>query len=265
MDHPSYLSPREHLSYGLAAWKTFTRVGLLILFFVIGFLGPGWALNYTRGINNPNAQSMGPNSLSYAFSTYNNGGIQNRLLISIYEFFDIGVSFDIQRAIGDNKSKFNEPGVLGKIKFTNGSRKFPIFVSLGYDAFYTDPVAQKGQERPHNLEQIFLGPYLLVTKPIYLFQFEQFVNFGVRTPVQPDYRQENTAFFVGLDVPLGQYFILQTEIDRIYTQTTRWDEMLFNLGFRFQATKDLSISFVLMSGWDRMANRMLSLEYSDQF
>lgn len=264
----------------IKGFKMKKKVLLLIIFWgLLSFYGlkQCFSLGYTYGINNPNGQSLKEKTFAFSFLNYNNGGVQNKFLISIFEPLDLGISFDIQRAIGDRKPRFNAPGVIAKIKFTSGTESFPIFVAVGYDSFFTDEasgtktattsqaVNDSGEPNTH-LEKLIYGPYLAITKPIYLLNFEQYLNFGIRVPVQPEYQKDDTALFVNYDIPLGEQFVLQMEVDRIYiNRKNRGDKILYNFGMQYFITKEFRISFFIMTRVRQATNRILAIHYQTAF
>ncbi len=226
------------------------------------------ALHYTTGINNPNAQTEKEKSLALSFMTYDQGGVQNKILISLFDQLDLGFSWSIHRAIGDSTPEFNAPGPVVKWKITEGSNSFPIFISLGYDAFFAQANLFQGdtsiESTESHINDIYFGPFLVITKPIYLFEFEQFFHVGWKMPAQP-YHPDYSSFFIGFDIPIGPNFIFQMEWDQLFLNPDIWNRTMFHLGFRYITGNNLSIALYFMLTEGQQANRVLQVDYHLRF
>ena len=197
-----------------------------------------------------------------AVSAYDGGGLLNRNILGVHDNVYLGVAFDAENAIGENNAKFNIPGVLGKVKITDGWQDFPILLAVGYDAFYAGRRGKAQNENPYN--RMILGPYFTVTKPIYLFGQEQHLHTGIRTPIQPTYTPEDTELYFGIDFPIGQ-FVPIFEIQRVFFDSNRLKETLFNVGLRFDFFDHLAFEVDFMMGIGQKTNRMIVFEYLDRF
>lgn len=244
--------------------KIFTAAAIAILAYIHTDV---WAQNYvrsTRIIDTPSAYTLGKGNYGLSVLAYDNGGIELKTILGLHDNIYLGISLDIQNAIGKDVPKPNVPGVIAKLKFTDGWPSFPISFAVGYDSFY---IGEQGKtENPENeLDRMIYGPYFVVTKPIYVLDDEQHFHFGVRVPTQPDYVPGDTAYFISLDVPLGEYFIFKAESERIYYDLSRPDEWLYNLGMMFSYMGHLGVEFdVLLQSGER-ANRIIRIEYNDEF
>jgi hypothetical protein len=154
--------------------------------------------------------------------------------------------------------------VVAKIKFTDGWEAFPISVAIGYDSFY---IGQEGRtyNNENSLNRMIYGPFFVVTKPIYLLDMEQHVHFGMRLPLQPYYVPEDTSYFLSFDIPLGESVMFKSEGERIYFDFSRPKEWMLNLGLRYSYMYRIAVEFdVVFQKGDR-ANRILKIEYNDEF
>ncbi|TAL38992.1 MAG: hypothetical protein EPN93_02635 [Spirochaetes bacterium] len=226
-----------------------------------------FAQNYIRNtveIDSPTAFTIEKGTYQVSFLGYDNGGMELKTFIGLHNNLFLGVSFDMQNAIGKDKPKPNVPGVIAKLKFTDGWETFPISIAAGYDSFYIGEAART-ENADNELNRMIYGPYFVVTKPIYLLNDEQHISVGIRTPTQPHYVPKDTAYFVGLDVPLGQYFIFKAESERIYYNFRRAYEWLWNLGMRYSYMGHLAIEFDILLQSREPANRIIRIEYNDAF
>jgi hypothetical protein len=142
---------------------------------------------------------------------YDNGGMELKTIIGLHDILYLGVSFDVQNAIGKDDPKPNVPGVIARLKFTDGWEEWPISIAAGYDSFF---IGEQGKrENVHNpLDRMIYGPYLAITKAIYLFDDEQYLSYGLRVPTQPDYVPEDTSYYVALDIPLARCSALRARL-----------------------------------------------------
>ncbi|HRX16600.1 MAG TPA: hypothetical protein P5123_09810, partial [Spirochaetota bacterium] len=132
-----------------------------------------------------------------------------------------------------------------------------------WDDAITSPEGDKDSFYTYN--QMIYGPYLVVTKPIYILDEEQHISFGVRTPVQPEYVPNDTSYFVSLDIPLGGYFALKGEVERLYWNFSRLDQVLFNCGLRYNIFAKVGLELDIIVEKEHGVNRVVRVEYTDEF
>lgn len=236
-------------------------------------LGAQQFSRYTSEINTPTAYTLAQGTYQFGLMAYDSGGTDFRTFVGLTDQFFLGVSFDIEHAVGSEKINMNVPGVIAKFKITDGTESFPISFSLGYDAFYmgaTHRVTKYDEyEEPYTVREpynnIIYGPFFVVTKPIYILDDEQHINFGLRVPVQPVYNPADTSWFLSLDVPLGQYFVIKAETERIYYNLSRNEEWMYNAGFRYNIFTKVGLEIDVMMQKEKMPTRVVKIEYTDTF
>ena len=215
-------------------------------------------------IDTPTAFTVGRGNYNVSLLEYDNGGIELKTLIGLHENLFLGVSFDVQNAIGRDTPKANIPGVIARIKFTDGWESWPISIAVGYDSFF---IGEQGKEENtgNPLNRMIYGPYMAITKPIYLFDDEQYLSYGLRMPTQPDFMPDDTSYYLALDFPLSSMFRFKAEIERVYWDFRDPDEWLFNMGLRYTYMDQLGIEFDFLFQNDEGCNRILRIEYHDHF
>lgn len=218
-------------------------------------------------IDTPTAVTLPRGAYDVSFFGYGEGGVLTKASIGLHEKIFLGMSFDARRVIGDGEVEPNIPGVTARIKFTDGLPQFPVLVAIGYDSLYSGKAARVGEEyyddlNPYN--RVMYGPYMVVTKPIFLFNAEQHISFGTRIPVQPVYLPSDTSVFMAFDFPLGD-FVPMIEVQRLYFDTKRLSQVMFNFGFRYNMISNLALELNFMTGPDMLPNRMVVLQYIDRF
>jgi len=245
--------------------NTLQKIILFIIVIIISI--PVYSQYYIRNttvIDTPSAYTIARGTYLVSFLGYDNGGVELKSLIGLHDNLFLGVSVDMQNAIGKDEVQPNVPGVIAKLKFTDGWERFPISLAIGYDSFY---IGQEGKtyNSSNELNRMIYGPYAVITKPIYLFNDEQHFHVGIRVPTQPDYVPEDTSYFVSLDIPLGEYFVFKAESERIYYNFGRTGDWLYNIGMRYSYMYQLGIEFDVLLQNDERANRIIRIEYSNEF
>ncbi|NMB63985.1 MAG: hypothetical protein GYA16_03860 [Spirochaetes bacterium] len=240
---------------------------IIITILFITFTHYVYAQYYIRNttvIDTPTAYTIARGTYQLSFLGYDNGGVELKAFIGLHNNFFLGASLDIQNAIGKDDPDPNVPGVVGKIKFTDGWEMFPISFAIGYDSFY---IGEEGKtyNSKNELNQMIYGPYFVITKPIYLFNDEQHIHFGMRIPTQPEYVPEDTSYFLALDIPLGEIFIFKAEMERVYYNFDRADEWLYNVVMRYSYMQRLGIEFDVLFQKDENPNRIIRIEYINEF
>jgi hypothetical protein len=215
-------------------------------------------------VNSPTANTIGRGSYHLSFLGYDNGGVELKTLIGLHDSLYLGVSFDIQNAIGYDSPQPNVPGVIARLRFTDGSEGFPLAIAAGYDSFYIGSYGRT-YNADNELNRMIYGPYLVFTGSIYLFDSEQFGSFGFRVPAQPHYTPEDTSYFTGIDIPLGSSFNFKSELERVYWNFKHSDEWLVNFGLRYTYLEQLGIEAAILWEFGEKPNRVLRIEYRDIF
>lgn len=239
----------------------------IALCFMVFFVNTAYAQHYIRGTNvidTPTAYTLARGTYQLSFLGYDNGGVELKAFIGLHDNFFLGASVDIQNAIGKDDPEPNVPGVVGKIKFTDGWEMFPISLAVGYDSFYIG-----GEGRTYNIEnelnRMIYGPYFVITKPIYLFNDEQHFHVGIRLPTQPEYVPGDTSYFFAFDMPLGEMFVFKAEMERVYYNLRRPHEWMYNVGMRYSYMQRLGIEFHVLFQKDENPNRIIRIEYINEF
>lgn len=221
-------------------------------------------LKSTMVVDTPTAYTIGRGTYQLSCVGYDGGGMELKTFIGLHDNVFLGVSFDVQHALGQENPEPNIPGVVARVKFTDGWEAFPLSIAIGYDSFY---LGENGSvKNPDNeLNHMIYGPYLVFSRPIYLFDDEQYVGWGFRMPTQPHFVPEDSAYFVNLDVPMGQSFHLKTEVGKVYWNFHRPDEWMFNLGFEYCYMDQLGVEFDLLMTPGELPNRILKVMYHGEF
>jgi hypothetical protein len=240
---------------------------LILVYIILLLYNNAFSQNSSRSntvIDTPTAYTLDRGMYQFSFLAYDNGGIELMAVMGLHDNLYLGASFDVQNALGKEKPEAHAPGVIAKIKLTDGWERFPVSAAIGYDSFY---IGQEGKTYNSNneLNRMIYGPYFVITKPIYLLDDEQHFHFGIRVPMQPYYEPDDTSYFASFDIPLGKSLIFKAETERLYYDLSRRREWLLNLGLKYSYLNHIGVEFdILMQKKDR-GNRILKFEYNDEF
>ena len=234
-----------------------------IILLVTGFTTLRAEVPNVDTIDTPTAVTLPRASWNVGIWGYNNGGLLTKAIIGLHDNIYLGTSFDVESAIGDKSAKLNIPGVLAKIKLTDGWVDNPLLLAIGYDAFYSGN-SGKIANSDNPFDRVIYGPYFAMTRPLFIGGYQQNLHIGIRTPIQPVYVPENTSMWVGIDFPIG-FFVPMLEVERIYFDSNRMSEVLANVGFKFNIFESLSIEVDVMMAKGQIPNRMIIVEYMDSF
>lgn len=243
--------------------KIIITIFLLTIFFSSNLYSQYYSRT-TTVIDTPTAYTIDRGMYQFSFFGYDNGGVGLKAFIGLHQNIYLGAAFDIQNAIGKDDPEAHAPGVVAKIKFTDGWERFPISFAIGYDSFY---IGEEGRtyNNENKLNRMIYGPFFVITKPIYLLDEEQHIHMGVRVPVQPYYVPEDTSYFASFDIPLGESFMFKAEGERIYYDFDRPREWMLNIGMRYTYLNRISVEFAVLMQKNDRGNRILKIEYNDEF
>ncbi len=219
-------------------------------------------------IDTPTAFTISRGTYKLSLLEYDNGGMEFKTFLGLHDMVFLGVSFDVQNAIGKDQPHYNIPGVIARLKFTDGWESFPIAIAAGYDSFYTGSEGREDdmtESQEDDLNRVIYGPYFVFTGSIYLFDSEQYLSVGIRTPTQPDYKPDNTSYFTSLDIPLGELFRFQFEMERVFWNFRDVGDWLYNVGIKYNYADMIGFEIALIMEDDEKPNRVIRIEYHDEF
>jgi hypothetical protein len=244
-----------------------SKFRLNILFLISLVIIPQYSFTQGRQtvvIDTPTAFTIAKGTYKVSLLEYDQGGMEFKTFLGLHDIVYLGVSFDVQNAIGKEDPQFNVPGVIGKLRFNDGWEEFPLILAAGYDSFYLGNYGVEENDE-NELNRVVYGPYVVITGSIYLLDSEQFLSAGVRTPTQPYYKPENTSYFGSLDIPLGEFFRLQCEIERVYWDFRDNEDWLYNAGIKYNYFDHVGFEFAVIMQEDEKPNRMIRIEYHAEF
>jgi hypothetical protein len=219
-------------------------------------------------IDTPTAFTISRGTYKLSLLQYDNGGMEFKTFLGLHDILFLGVSFDVQNAIGKDTPHYNVPGVIARLKFTDGWEVFPIAMAAGYDSFYTGSAGREEDTTAtveDDLNRVIYGPYFVFTGSIYLFDSEQYLSIGVRTPTQPEYKPDNTSYFASIDIPLGEFFRFQFEMERVFWDFRDRRDWLYNVGLKYNYLDMIGFEIAVIMECDERPNRVIRMEYHNEF
>jgi len=215
-------------------------------------------------VDTPTANTISRGMYNVSFLAYDNGGVGSKVIVGIFDNFYGGISLDLQNLLGKDNPQWNNPVPVARFRLTEGWKKFPAAIAIGFDTFY---VGSEGRTYNVNneLNRMIAGPYFVFTIPIYLFDEQQFINYGMRVPTVPDYVADDASYFLSLDVPIGENFNFKYEFERIYWNFKRHEDFMYNVAFRYSYMDHLGVEIGVLFQEDEKPNRILRIEYNAEF
>ena len=192
-------------------------------------------------IDIPTAQTILRGYYDINFLTYARGGIMTKISIGFTDRIMLGIIEDVGGAIGNSKADWNIPGVLMKVNIIYPEPD-SLGVAVGYDALLSG-----GYGKVYNnqlTDDLVYGFFAAATKPIDLFNGEQYLHFGVRFPILPrDARVggKNISLYSGLNVFISTEIMLAGEIENIYFNGNN-GKPIYNLGVKYNFNEFLSLA-----------------------
>ena len=215
-------------------------------------------------VDTPTAYTIGRGTYLISTLFYDEGGVELKAIIGLHDSIDLGISFDVQDLIGTGTPQPNIPGVVARFQLTDHIAQLPLAIALGYDSFH---IGRQGK-RDHasnKYNRMIYGPYAAFTNTIFLFGAEQYISYGVRLPVQPDFVPEDASYFLGIDIPILSSFRIKTEMERVYYDFRSPDEWLVNIAARYTYLDQLGIELAFLIQMNGEVNRVVRLEYHGEF
>ncbi len=244
---------------------------LLILILIIGIPIFNIQSETIKLIDVPTALTILRGYYDIEVVAYGGGGLQSKISIGLTDRIMLGISEDIGGAIGNQKADWNIPGVIAKINLVYPDPD-SIGIAIGYDSLLS---GEYGKCYNNQItDDIVYGLYIAFSKPIILFQGEQYLHFGARFPLLPyEARKDgkNISLYTALNIIINPELMLAGEIENIYINGNRRNEILYNVGLKYNFTEALSITLNFQYTSSRAINpsdkatRSIFLEYQNIF
>jgi hypothetical protein len=209
-------------------------------------------------IDTPVTGVLSYGSYSADFRCFSHGDVISGINFGVFNPLDLGVSWELDRLIGDEKIKAVIPALHVKLRLYEGNMIIPGF-ALGYDGqgTFIDGDAD--------------GGYLQRCRGVYFVTGREFfveglmLNLGINVN---NFSKPKVYWFTNATIPLYKEFVLfMLEYDNV----NYFPDARFNCGLRFALTEYLDVDCILRDCWgkkrvDRVPNeRVLKISYLGKF
>lgn len=182
---------------------------------------------------------------------YSKGGVQNHLSFGVFRRLNIGVTWDVEKFIGQEDPNANPPTLNVRFRVYDGGQQLPA-VSIGYDGqgrFYN-----KNSDQYRERER---GLYGIMTREVLLPNLRAHGGVNIAK-----FREGEVFGSLGLDYTIENKLVLLTEYDNI----RKASENRFNAGFRVFATPSLALDFAVRHITEKdLRERIVRINYVGSF
>ena len=211
----------------------------------------------------PTAVTVAKGSYSFNLSVYGSGSLQVKGLVGLHDRFYLGASWDVEQLIGNGRIGLKIPGVIAKLKLFDQIGSFPILGAIGYDTLFIGNEGRGNSAYPYT--NVVFGPYIVITKPLFVFKQEQHIHLGVQMPLQPTVAWTDTSLYWGIDWPIGSFFVPIFEMNKIYFKSDKLKDILYTIALRFNIVESLSVQLSLRLKYKSEIDRIVTFQYAGQF
>ncbi|MCX7821302.1 MAG: hypothetical protein N2258_06465 [Brevinematales bacterium] len=195
---------------------------------------------------------------------YENGGINTRFVVGIFDIFEIGFTENLDNLIGSGDIVVNIPGAYMKLNILNNFKTF--YWSIGFDntAYGKNGTYFFENGKSATIYSIFTSMGWSYS----LFGGSDFLVFGIRYPLLPIESQNptNSSFFVGCSLSAANYFTLGLTFENIYLSFDRGDRVLPSIIFSLKPVEEFTFNFVFQyEFYSQRVNRILTVGYNTSF
>ncbi len=206
-------------------------------------------------IDTPTTRILGYGSYRANFRFYRDGGLLNHLSFGVFNRFNLGVSWDVEKFIGVEDPGTNVPTLYFKVRAYDGGPMLPS-VALGYDGqgrFFNKSTDQY-REREKGLF-VVLGKELI-------HNFESRVGMSVSKFNNSEGSEGKISGFVGASYSMDEKFYLMMEYDNLRSAPGN----RLNVGFRVLPISSFAVDFAVRNLMDSSEReRIVRLNYVGSF
>ncbi len=194
---------------------------------------------------------------------YEEGGINTRFVVGIFDIFEIGFTENFDALIGSGNPVVNIPGAYMKLTILRNFKS--IYWAIGFDSF---AYGKNGKYISDDRSSTVYGIFTTLGWPYSFFGGSDFFIFGLRYPLLPVEAQNptNSSIYFGLSFSAIDYFSLGLTLENIYLSFDRSERILPSMIVTLKPVKEFSFSFVLQyEFYSQRINRILTVGYNTSF
>lgn len=208
----------------------------------------------SRIIDTPNGNFYNPKTYTLDFMLYKNGGLLNWFELGVFRGFNLGISLDLYRFIGDEDAKTRIPQLTTKVRLYRGDLYLPCFY-VGYSGQgYGDKVSDNNWGKYENPEK---GIFFAMEREFFIP--ELIFNFGIN---MYDFEEKDLYGFINARYFISNKLLLLLEYDNIHS--TPENKLNFGIKYFFKNNLSAGIGFKNLknSSDGDTVDRVLMLSYS---
>jgi hypothetical protein len=209
---------------------------ILVLFVaVLSYVSSIYA-SKTYVIDTPTTGILSYGSYSIDFRCFSYGSIISEINFGVFKPLDLGVSWELDKFLGDENIKTIVPAIHVKLRLYGGSMILPGF-ALGYDAQGTFI------NGVYKYIQSYKGLYFVTGRELFIEGL--MFNLGINVN---DFSKSKIYWFLNATMPLYKEFVsFMLEYDNVnYLPDAR-----LNCGLKFSVTEYLDIDCIVRDCWGK--------------
>jgi len=214
----------------------------------------------------PIPTGLGRGNFFGQFLMYDNGGVNAKFVVGVWDAIDIGISENLDGLIGSGNVNVNIPGAYLKVTLLKDLDNFNW--AIGFDNFI---YGSEGTYFPTNTNEApstIYGFYTAAGWHYSLIGGNDVLSVGLRFPLLPDEERNvtNMSIFAGATISAPQYISVGFTIENFFFDVNRMEYILPSLIFNFNPTPPFNISLMLQYDFSvSKLIRIFSLSYEAGF
>ncbi len=194
---------------------------------------------------------------------YENGGINTRFVVGIFDIFEIGFTENFDALIGSGDIVVHIPGAYMKLNILNNFRTF--YWSIGFD---NTAYGKNGTYFFDNKSATMYCIFTTMGWSYSLFGGNDFFVFGLRYPLLPIEAQNptNSSLFCGLSISAQKYFTFGLTLENLYLSFDRPNYILPSMILSLKPVSEFTFNVVFQyEFYSQRVNRILTVGYNTAF
>lgn len=211
-------------------------------------------------MDTPTTNILNYGSYDVSFRMFGYGGVHTRLDFGVFKFFNIGVSWELDRFIGNDQIEMAVPALSVKFRLYEGNMKWPG-IALGFDGqgYFWNP----DYDPDSDYLQRGKGLYVVIGRELFLegLTFDLGVNMN-------NFSKPGVRGFINATIPL---YVEVVQFMAEYDNIGYFPEARINAGLRFNLTDAIDLDFMMRDCWgkdspDKVPNeRVFKISYTGKF
>lgn len=194
---------------------------------------------------------------------YEQGGVESRIVVGIFDQFSIGVSERINALIGSETPILNIPSAF--LKFSLFPQSQPLNLAIGFNRFAYGKSGDALDKQTNTSTQY--GAFLATSLGYTLFSIPHSTTLGLRFPLLPDsFRGWPNVSLTFATQLRWKWFETGLTVENLYFDVTRLNQSIVSGILSFHLVDALTVETVFVGTMDGSGiHRLLNVKYKMQF